>query len=876
MLKRYKYFLFTFFIGSWLSLLVNQYEVSKHNEADNQRFIEYSEKQLKSLNRALESNWEILISLTKTFQVRGDITRKEFEYLTRHFLLKHKEFKALSWIPKVAFSHKQLYEDIAQESGLAEFKIKEKNLDNVFINVTERDYYYPVYYVEPIEDNKTAIGFDLGSNKTRLDSLMIAAEKNKITVTAPIKLVQEKDNKIAILALSPVYKISSDPELSYPKLENITGYISMVLVLQEFYDFAIPKYNYNNGINIKIEDQITGQYLAGTTTQTDNNVKSYYSYEAKMETGFSLDPSAKSEGRAWLFTANAKRHFHENSNIFKLNIYLISGMIISLLVALSIQKQVNNSLSIQDKVTEKTKKLNEANAINTSILDTAVDAIISINEKGIISRFNQAAELLLGFDKSEAIGQNVKILMPPQFAEHHDTFLSDYMETGVEHIIGKTTPTFAQHKDGSQIHISLAVSDTGISGDYRFTGIMHDQSETVAVQKELSEQRHALNQHAIVGITDVKGTIQFANDKFCEISGYSKAELIGNNHRLINSGEKTKDYWKAMYQTISSGNVWHDEIKNINKNGEYYWVDTTIVPVMGINRKPESYISIRTDITERVEIENTLQGHYAVLEQTVAERTMELQLSLEKEAFANKEKSRFLANMSHELRTPMHAILSFTDLTIKREDDEKKLKFLNNIKASGLRLTGLLDNLLDLAKLEAGKMITDFVTGDLTLTAQMCITELQGLAEKKNINIVLESSKVVIGAYDNSLIRQVIVNLLSNALKFSPEGGNIECHTLEMKRSLHDEIQDVIEFSVTDHGIGIPEDDLEIVFDKFIQSSKTTSKAGGTGLGLAICHEIIEAHHGKIWAVSPLEDCTQGTTFHFIIPINKPKTPLTS
>ena len=234
---------------------------------------------------------------------------------------------------------------------------------------------------------------------------------------------------------------------------------------------------------------------------------------------------------------------------------------------------------------------------------------------------------------------------------------------------------------------------------------------------------------------------------------------------------------------------------------------------------------------------------------------------------ANQEKSRFLANMSHELRTPMHAILNFTVLALKRAEDPKQEKFLQNIRTSGIRLTSLLDDLLDLSKLEAQKMEVNFIFQDMTTLIESAVSEISPLATKKGILVNINSHKHFECMFDQKLIFQVLVNLLSNAIKFSPDNTAI---TIDMKfiepRGRKAE-HDMIQISVTDDGVGIPEDQLESVFDKFYQSSKTRSQAGGTGLGLPICREIINLHSGKIWAESPPKGASSGSVFLFEIPV---------
>lgn len=392
------------------------------------------------------------------------------------------------------------------------------------------------------------------------------------------------------------------------------------------------------------------------------------------------------------------------------------------------------------------------------------------------------------------------------------------------------------------------------------------QSEKSATQK-LIDYKFAVDQHSILAITDTRGTILDVNNLFCEISGYSRSELIGKNHRILNSGNQPKTYWKEMYRTIATGHPWRDQIRNRAKDGSLYWVDTTIVPIMDSNHKPKNYIAVRTDITHEKGMQAKLENYSSELEATVNERTSDLLIAKNEAEQANAEKSRFLANMSHELRTPMHAIISFSKLALKLSETEKVRGYLDRIYTSGQRLTGLVDNLLDLSKLEAGKMELLFSENNLTSISLECIDSLSSLITEKDIQIDITDHVQCIGEFDDKLITQVIINLVSNAIKFSEEGAGI-------KITLNDSIENedgnrLIEFKITDSGIGIPDDELGRVFDSFVQSTKTRTDSGGTGLGLPICKEIINLHHGSIWAESPPSGQDCGTAFIFQIPVTQ-------
>ncbi|MCK4866091.1 MAG: hypothetical protein KAT06_11795 [Gammaproteobacteria bacterium] len=248
------------------------------------------------------------------------------------------------------------------------------------------------------------------------------------------------------------------------------------------------------------------------------------------------------------------------------------------------------------------------------------------------------------------------------------------------------------------------------------------------------------------------------------------------------------------------------------------------------------------------------------------DREKQLIIAKESAEIANKTQAEFLDNMSHELRTPLHGILAFTELGINSANDcpdEKFLRYFSKISESGKRLKILLDDLLDLRKIEDGKMELNFESNDMEKIINSCIEEQEAFIISHQLKVDFNSDNVLpFINCDKHRVGQVIMNLLSNAIKFSPEGGHITFFVKIVKNTNNS--GEAIRISITDQGPGIPPDEHESVFNKFVQVKKQASNTGGTGLGLAICKEIIKEHKGSVWCEN---NDGPGVTFSFILPV---------
>lgn len=384
-------------------------------------------------------------------------------------------------------------------------------------------------------------------------------------------------------------------------------------------------------------------------------------------------------------------------------------------------------------------------------------------------------------------------------------------------------------------------------------------SELEDINKNVSDYKFALDESCIVAVTDQKGIIQHVNDNFCQISKYTQQELIGQDHRIVNSGHHAKEYIRDIWTTIAKGNIWKGELKNKAKDGTVYWVDTTIVPFLNEQGKPFKYLAIRADITQRKQAEESLLKLNEELENRVRERTSELSDALEKQQELNEMKSRFVSMASHEFRTPLSAVLSSTSLIekyIELSDGEKQRKHLERIKSSVKNMTNILNDFLSLDKLEQGK--TEIEKGHINFVdfCRDVIDEVRGI-QKKGQKIICNHKGGIEIFQDKKILRNILLNLLSNAIKYSGEDKEILLDTQIKINKVHITVQDA--------GIGIPEEDQKHLFNKFFRA-KNVDTIQGTGLGLNIVKRYVESINGTIDFKSKLNE---GTTFMIELPINE-------
>lgn len=421
------------------------------------------------------------------------------------------------------------------------------------------------------------------------------------------------------------------------------------------------------------------------------------------------------------------------------------------------------------------------------------------------------------------------------------------------------------HKDGYTVwgRLSLRmVSDMEGKPQYLLPMV-----EDITARKQATDAVRKLSQAVeqspvSVIITNPHGIIEYVNPKFCEVTGYSSKEAIGQKPMILSSGEHTTEFYKNLWDTIKSGVTWHGEMANKRKNSEIYWENVAISPIRDSDGEITNFVAFKEDITAKKEIELALETR--VEELATARSSMLNMMEDLEEARKNAEeatvaKSEFLANMSHEIRTPMNTISGMSHLAMRTDLTPKQHDYLSKIQLSANSLLEIINDILDFSKIEAGMLEIESVNFQLEDVMQNVSNMVTLKAQEKDLELLLSTPANIPMSLKGDPLRlgQVLVNLANNAVKFTEQGEII----ISVEFEKEEDGRATLRFYVRDTGIGMTEEQMSKLFRAFSQAdTSTTRRYGGTGLGLAISKQLVGKMGGEI-TVDSLDG--EGSTFSF-------------
>ncbi|KAF0201217.1 MAG: PASResponse regulator receiverATP-binding region ATPase-likeHistidine kinase [Bacteroidetes bacterium] len=475
--------------------------------------------------------------------------------------------------------------------------------------------------------------------------------------------------------------------------------------------------------------------------------------------------------------------------------------------------------------------------------DAAIKLLIDPDSLKIVDA-NDAATTFYGWSFDELTSMQI---------DQVNTLTADQIRFEITRIVAKEKLHFNfQHrlKDGSIRDVEVYSSAVRIGDRFLLHSIVHDVTSQKEAQRKINFLIRSVDQSPVgIIVTNSEGIIEYTNPKYSEITGFSADEMLGTIPRILladDDGVEDSPIWKI----VNTGESYVGEDKDVRKNGEYYWRNSAVSPVLDEKERIRNFVIVVEDISRQKQLLD------------------ELRLSKEKAEESDRLKSSFLANMSHEIRTPMNGILGF--MSLLQEPDltgEMRDEYIEIVNASGQRLLNTINDIIDISKIESGQISINKENVDIIALLKRLFmffkpeTDAKGLDLILNVSLKKEESTCLIDIHKTE---SVLTNLLKNAIKFTFEGSI----TLECKF-----VDNSLNFSITDTGKGVPADRLKSIFDRFVQADVSHSREfEGSGLGLAISKAFVEMMGGTIHVTSELG---AGSKFSFTVPIEIKETQIT-
>ncbi|MEW6513602.1 MAG: CHASE domain-containing protein [Pseudomonadota bacterium] len=723
----------------------------------------------------------------------------------------------------------------------------------------------PIRFIAPSNPrNDTVVGFDFMSEPLRAKAVMAACDRGDPVFTAPLVLQNDAGGReTSLVLIAPIYRHGSASSIA-ERREAFAGVVGTGVGIRAIVN-QVTSVASKRGLALRITDLDSGTTLADWD-MLPTGVNAHYSYNATLEIG----------GRDWLLQFESTPDYDAKTGRGRSQLMAIISLLATLLVTGALYQQRRLRGRAEQRALVMTRELRDSERELQQQLVRFSDLV----ELSADWFWEQDAELRFSrFWGAEAGGKDKFIgmhrwdmpidLTPEQWSGHkaqldaRETFR--YFEYPVH---------FGEGKRWFSVSGKPLYDEQGRFVGYRGTGT--DITERKSLEVQLQRQLSRFSD--LVDLSADWFWEQDADFRFTyfssglERSGVSVQKYLGLQ-RWDLPIELTPEQWAEHKALLHAHQPFRNMEYRIRRpDGSYSWFENSGVPIFE-NDRFVGYRGIGRNITDRKQAEEELRKYRDDLELLVAAQTADLVAAKEAAERANRAKTEFLTNMSHELRTPLHAVLAFARLGHQRAgkvEVEKLQSYFDNIRASGNQLLALVNDLLDLSRLETGSAKLAFVAIDLRQHVTSVVNELSPLLEGKQLacNVHNDIPGVIITG-NPQRINQLLRNLIDNAIKFSPPGKAIliEIATANLPRGRReDDVGELpaVRLTIADEGIGIPAAELETIFDKFIQSSLTASGAGGTGLGLAICREIVHAHRGMIHARNRDEG---GAAFEVLLPL---------
>lgn len=518
--------------------------------------------------------------------------------------------------------------------------------------------------------------------------------------------------------------------------------------------------------------------------------------------------------------------------------------------------------SLESRVIEQTAAVQSSERRLRALLLHGEGLVLTTDPAGMMTFVGPTVLQLLGYSPEDMLGRRLQDITHPDDQARLATVLADLRQTPSRLI------TFEQYclgSDGKAVCVEVSaknvLADPAVGG---YVINLRDISQRKKNEEHIRKLSLAVEQSpAMIVISDAAAQIEFVNEAYLKNTGYSRDELIGQNPRLMQSGKTDPGVYRQLWTSLAQGISWRGEFINKRKDGSEYIGATEISPLRLPGGQVTHFLSVQEDVSEKRRMEAELERHRTHLEELVQSRTKDLNEARERAENANLAKGKFLASMSHEIRTPMNTVIGLTNLLRLKVVAPDQLEKLDKISLAGSHLLSVINNILDQAKIDAGKLTLDERRLNLQDIAANVTVLLQEAAATNGTRILVQFENIASVLYgDQTRLTQCLLNLASNAVKHTVDGSvtlRMLCIGDEANRCL-------VRFEVVDTGIGIEPDVLPMLFAPFEQGPAVSHVSPSTGLGLSITRRLAELMGGDTGAESTPQ---VGSTFWFTANLRK-------
>jgi two-component system sensor histidine kinase/response regulator len=511
------------------------------------------------------------------------------------------------------------------------------------------------------------------------------------------------------------------------------------------------------------------------------------------------------------------------------------------------------------------------------VFESTPDGIVVIDEHGVVESVNPAVVRLFGYAREEIVGADVSRLMRDVDGAEHAAHVARYVRTGVAHAARTGRTVVGRRKDGVTVPLDVTLSELHADGRRRFAAILRDASERLRAEEAIrtSEARfRAMSDASPLGVftTDDEGRSTYVNRVFEEITGLPASDAVGEGWDRLIHPDDARAVHERWAWALDADVPYESTHRIVRPDGAVRWVSAKAATVRDASR-PLGRIGTIEDVTHRRETEDALARYYAEVERAhrlaeaqaadLARQAAELGQARDQALAATRAKSDFLATVSHEIRTPLNGIIGAAGLLIDSDLDGEQREFAGIVRSSAHALLAIINDILDFSKIEAGRMDIEPLPFDLGVAVHEAVDLFAATAQEKGLalRVALAPDVPRRVVADPGRLRQVLVNLLGNAVKFTERGSVLVSVESESRRAA----TSVVRITVRDTGIGIAPDQLPHLFERFSQTDASmTRRFGGTGLGLAISKQLVELMGGEIGVRSGEGE---GSLFWFRLPI---------